>query len=82
LTVTAVPTEENKHLTIATEIDFEAKLIDQDGRVVREGKNQNKEKKLSFDVKGLREGTYYLHILYGKEIEKHQIIISKSASTN
>ncbi|SFF40609.1 T9SS type A sorting domain-containing protein [Thermoflexibacter ruber] len=82
LTITAVPTEENKDFTIATEIDFEAKLLDQDGKVVREGKNQNKENKLSFDVKGLKEGTYYLHILHGKELEKHQIIISKSVSTN
>ncbi|WP_177217415.1 T9SS type A sorting domain-containing protein [Thermoflexibacter ruber] len=82
LDITAVPTEENKNLTIAAKVDFEAKLLDQDGKVVREGKNQNKEKKISFDVKGLKEGTYYLHILYGKEIEKHQIIISKSASTN
>ncbi|SFF40650.1 T9SS type A sorting domain-containing protein [Thermoflexibacter ruber] len=82
LTITAVPTEENKDLTIATEIDFEAKLLDQDGKVVRESKNQDNEKELSFDVKGLKAGTYYLHILYGKELEKHQIIISKSASTN
>ncbi|SFF63873.1 S8 family serine peptidase [Thermoflexibacter ruber] len=77
LTITAVPTEENKNLTIAAEVDFEVKLIDQDGKVVREGKNQNKEKKLSFDVKGLKEGTYYLHILYGKEIEKHQVLVGK-----
>jgi hypothetical protein len=83
LDITAVPTEENKHLTI----DFEVKLIDRDGKIVKEGKNINKEKKITLDVKGLKEGTYFLHIAYGKEagaaaIEKHQIVVSKSASNN
>ncbi|GAB4481811.1 MAG: hypothetical protein OHK0057_37000 [Thermoflexibacter sp.] len=82
LTVTAVPAKESKNLTIANEIDFEAKLLDQDGKAVREGKNQSKEKKISFDVKSLKEGTYFLHILHGKEAEEHQIIISKSASSH
>jgi len=87
LGITAVPTEENKNLSLAAEIDFEVKLIDKDGKVVREGKNLNKEKKITLDVKGLKEGTYFLHIAHGKEagaaaIEKHQIVVNKSASTN
>lgn len=77
LTITAVPTEENKNLTIVPEIDFEVKLLDQDGKIVREGKNQDKEKKISFDIKGLKEGAYYLHISHGKEIEKYQILVKK-----
>ncbi len=56
--------------------------MDKDGRVVREGKNLNKEKKITLDVKGLKEGTYFLHIAHGKEVEKHQIVVNKSASTN
>ncbi len=82
LDITAEPTEDNKNFAIASSIDFEVKLIDKDGKVVREGKNLNKEKKITLDVKGLKEGTYFLHILHGKEavaaaIEKHQILISK-----
>jgi hypothetical protein len=82
LEVKAEPTEENKDFKIAKDIDFEVKLLDKDGKAVREGKNQNKEKKLTFDVKGLKEGTYYLHIAYGKEVEKHQIVVGKSAIGN
>jgi hypothetical protein len=82
LDITAEPTEENKNLTIATSIDFEAKLIDADGKAVREAKNLNKERKLTFDVKGLKEGTYFLHIAHGKEIEKHQIVVGKAVIGN
>jgi hypothetical protein len=77
LDVTAIPTEDNKDLTVASSIDFEAKLIDQDGKVAREGKNPNKEKKITLDVKGLKAGTYFLHIVSGKQVEKHQIVVSK-----
>jgi subtilisin family serine protease len=77
LDVTAIPTEDNKDLTIASSIDFEAKLIDQDGKVAREGKNLNKEKKITLDVKGLKAGTYFLHIVSGKQVEKHQIVVGK-----
>jgi subtilisin family serine protease len=77
LDVTAIPTEDNKDLTVASSIDFEAKLIDQDGKVAREGKNLNKEKKITLDVKGLKAGTYFLHIVSGKQVEKHQIVVGK-----
>jgi subtilisin family serine protease len=80
LDITAEPTEENKNLTIASSIDFEVKLIDADGRTVREAKNLNKERKLTFDVKGLKEGIYFLHIAHGKEIEKHQIVVGKATN--
>ncbi len=43
----------------------------------REGKNLNKEKKITLDVKGLKAGTYFLHIVSGKKVEKHQIVVSK-----
>jgi subtilisin family serine protease len=82
LDITAEPTEENKNLAIASSIDFEAKLIDADGKAVREAKNLNKERKLTFDVKGLKEGTYFLHIAHGKEIEKHQIVVGKAVIGN
>lgn len=82
LDITAEPTEENKNLSIAATIDFEAKLIDADGKAVREAKNLNKERKLTFDVKGLKDGIYFLHIAHGKEIEKYQIVVGKTVVGN
>lgn len=77
LDITAVPTEDNKDFKVASSIDFEAKLLDGDGKVAREGKNLSKEKKITLDVKGLKEGTYFLHIAHGKEVEKYQILVGK-----
>jgi hypothetical protein len=31
----------------------------------------------SIDVKGLKAGTYFLHIVSGKKVEKHQIVVGK-----
>jgi hypothetical protein len=50
----------------------------EEGKAVCEMKNTKKETKITFDVKGLKEGTYYLPIAYGKEVGKHQIVIEKS----
>lgn len=82
LDITAIPTDDNKDFKIATSIDFEVKLIDDNGKAVKEAKNLNKETKLTLDVKDLKEGVYFLHIAHGKEIEKYQIVIGKPATGN
>jgi len=59
--------------TFSTE-DFEAKLLNQKGEVLLQGKNK-KGAKVVLKTKGIPNGTYYLHILDGKEVITNQIII-------
>ena len=55
---------------------FDIRLYNKQGVVVRQAKAS--EGTVEFNVYNLPEGTYFLHIEYEGEIEKHQIIIKRS----
>ncbi|MEQ7799738.1 T9SS type A sorting domain-containing protein [Pedobacter sp. ASV1-7] len=56
---------------------FNVKLLDQKGRIQKAAKNIQGQDQISLDVADLPAGTYYLHILEGKSIDKQQIIINR-----
>ncbi|MCL2414648.1 MAG: M12 family metallo-peptidase [Bacteroidales bacterium] len=58
---------------ISAETAFNIRLLNAHGIVVRQQRTQAST--IQFDVSQLPEGTYYLHIEHGGEIEKHQIIV-------
>ena len=55
---------------------FYIRLFNAHGVVVRQQRTQART--IQFDVSNLPEGTYYLHIEHGGEIEKHQIIVQRN----
>ena len=54
---------------------FEAELYDYKGNKVRTSKNKLNEKDIVINTQDLPNGTYFLHIIDGKEVTKKQIII-------
>ena len=54
--------------------DFEAKLLDEKGKILLQGKNK-KGSKVVLKTKDIPNGTYYLHIVDGEEVITNQIII-------
>jgi len=59
-----------------TETIFDIRLLNSHGMVVRQQRTQAAT--IQFDVSNLPEGTYYLHIEHGGEIEMHQIIVQRN----
>ncbi|MGB4776353.1 MAG: T9SS type A sorting domain-containing protein [Daejeonella sp.] len=55
--------------------DFEIKLLDEQGRIVREAKNPANSRDIRVDTREIANGTYFLHIINGKEVIKKQVII-------
>ncbi|EHQ25546.1 T9SS type A sorting domain-containing protein [Mucilaginibacter paludis] len=55
---------------------FEARIYSDKGRVLASAKNTSVSKYVVIDTSQIPSGTYYLHILKGKETIKKQIIIS------
>ncbi|MBC7912798.1 MAG: T9SS type A sorting domain-containing protein [Pyrinomonadaceae bacterium] len=55
--------------------DFEAKILDSEGRITAKIKNLNEDNTVKINTRNLPEGIYYLHILDGKNLLKQQIII-------
>ena len=60
----------------ASEQVFDIRLFNAHGMIVRQQRTQART--IQFDVSNLPEGTYYLHIEHGGEIEKHQIIVQRN----
>ncbi len=56
--------------------DFNVKLINKKGKVLREGKTSTNNKGIVLQVADLPNGIYYLHIYDGKKISKQQLVIS------
>ncbi|MCL2027748.1 MAG: C10 family peptidase [Bacteroidales bacterium] len=69
------------------ELDISIKLYDNMGIVQRQARHKHRRRgnrdrdsdnsSVRFDTHNLREGTYFLHIEYEGEIEKHQIIVER-----
>ena len=59
-----------------SEIIFNVRLLNAQGMIVRQQRTQAAT--IQFDVSNLPEGTYYLQIEHGGEIEKHQIIVQRN----
>jgi hypothetical protein len=55
--------------------DFEVKLIDSRGKIWGAARNTSIENKVKLNTTDIPDGTYYLHILDGKESIRKQIII-------
>jgi len=55
---------------------FNIRLFNAQGMIVRQ--QRTSAATIQFDVSNLPEGTYYLHIEHGGEIEKHQIIVQRN----
>jgi len=60
----------------ASETIFDIRLLNSHGMTVRQQRTQARS--IQFDVSNLPEGTYYLHIEHGGEIEMHQIIVQRN----
>ncbi len=54
---------------------FEIMLYDDKGKLITQQKNEVGNKDITIDTQNLPNGTYFLHILDGKEVIKKQIII-------
>ncbi|MCL2027828.1 MAG: hypothetical protein FWG79_04995 [Bacteroidales bacterium] len=65
------------------ELDISIKLYDNMGIVQRQARHKHRRRgnrdksSVNFNTSNLREGTYFLHIEYEGEIEKHQIIVER-----
>ena len=55
--------------------NYEAKLLNNRGQMVRNAKNGSLSNEIVFDVRALPNDVYYLHILDGKKTIKKQVII-------
>nr|MBC7613600.1 T9SS type A sorting domain-containing protein [Pseudopedobacter sp.] len=69
------PSAKNNVYTTKEKIDFSTKLFDKEGKVLISGVNQTAANEIILDVSKIANGTYYLHILQGKQTLKKQIII-------
>lgn len=72
LTISNNSTTESSLLTNDT---FSAKLIDQFNSELRTGISVNG--RIVFDVRNIKKGIYYLHVIHGQELIVRQIIIDK-----
>jgi len=55
--------------------EFSAKLLDQFSSELRKGTSENG--KVVFDVRNIKKGIYYLHVIRGQELVVRQILIDK-----
>lgn len=55
--------------------DFNVKLIDNKGRVLKVGKTTPGDKNIMLKVADVPNGIYYLHIYEGKKVSKQQVVI-------
>ncbi|RAJ08706.1 putative secreted protein (Por secretion system target) [Chitinophaga skermanii] len=60
--------------TSAKQVDFEAKLYDGKGFLLRTASTKG-DKRVSFNVSSLPDGTYYLHIFQNGERSERQVIV-------
>lgn len=64
----------NERLT--KQIYFSVKLLNQQGKILKEDKNKAGNKEIILQVADIPNGIYYLHIYEGKKVSKQQVIIS------
>ncbi|WP_293297227.1 T9SS type A sorting domain-containing protein [Pedobacter sp. UBA4863] len=56
--------------------DFSVKLLNQKGKVLKEGKTTATTKNITLQVADIPNGIYYLHIYEGKKVSKQQVVIA------
>ena len=54
---------------------FSIRLYDNKSRMLRSGTNNSSDNTFTMDIQDIPDGTYFLHIIEGKKVEKRQIII-------
>ncbi|WP_439490001.1 T9SS type A sorting domain-containing protein [Algoriphagus sp.] len=59
--------------TVSESNAFRVEVFDHAEQMVKSG--ESKEGKVLLDTRGLRPGSYFLHIYYGKEVIREQILI-------
>ncbi len=55
--------------------DFEVKLLNSEGNILKQGRTEADVKRLSLPVADVPNGTYFLHIFQGENVIKKQIVI-------
>jgi hypothetical protein len=55
--------------------EFQVKLMDEKGRILREGSNLNANNIVTLNTSEVPSGTYFLHIKDDKELVRKQVII-------
>ncbi len=55
---------------------FTVKLLNEKGKVLKEGKASSSSKEIVLQVADIPNGIYYLHIYEGKNVSKQQVVIS------
>jgi len=61
---------------LAVKNDFIVKLINEKGKVLKQGNTNSDRKEIVLQVADLPNGIYYLHIYEGKKVTKQQVVIA------